>query len=61
MIGGLPNRRSDGTFLQKIGKWFKDSEDGISLLLDDTMDSLNPNNWLGQLGEGDIKTLFPGG
>ncbi len=61
MIGGLPNRRSDGTFIQKAEKWFKDSEEGIGLLLDDTMDRVNPNNWLGQLGEGDWKTVFPGG
>ncbi len=59
MVGGLPNRRSDGTFIQKLGKWFKDSNEGIGLLLDDTMDRMNPNNWLGQLGEGDIRTLLP--
>jgi murein DD-endopeptidase MepM/ murein hydrolase activator NlpD len=60
MIGGLPNRRSDGTFIQKMGKWFKDSNEGIGLMLDDTLDRMSPNNWLGQLGEGDIKSLIPG-
>jgi hypothetical protein len=60
MVGGLPNRRNDGTFVQRIGKWFRDSGESIGLLLDDTMDRMNPNNWAGQLGEGDIKTLFTG-
>lgn len=60
MVGGLPNRRSNGTFVQRMNKWTKDAGDGIGLIIDDTIDRLHPNNWLGNLGEGDLNTLLKG-
>lgn len=47
MIGGLPNKKTDGSFVQGIRTWAKEADDGVSLLLEDTMDKLNPNNWFG--------------
>jgi murein DD-endopeptidase MepM/ murein hydrolase activator NlpD len=48
MLGGLPNRRTDGSFTQDIGNWFKDSTDGVGLMLTDTYDKMHPNNWFGR-------------
>lgn len=58
MIGGLPNRRTDGSFIQGIGKWFKESADGLPLLVEDTRDRMNPNNWIGYLGQGDLASTL---
>jgi hypothetical protein len=48
MIGGLPHKRTDGSFVQGIRKWFKDSFDGVPLLLEDWYDKINPNSWYGR-------------
>jgi hypothetical protein len=41
----LPNRTTDGSFIQGIKTWFKEASEGVPLLIDDTMDKMNPNNW----------------
>lgn len=51
MIGGLPNRRTDGSFIQGIGKWFKEAQEGLPLLIDDTRDRMNPHNWIHMQGD----------
>ncbi len=55
MVGGLPNRRTDGTFIQVGGKWIKEYADGLPLLVEDVRDRMSPNNWIGYLGQGDLK------
>jgi LAS superfamily LD-carboxypeptidase LdcB len=54
MIGGLPNRKTDGGFFQPFGEWKKDFKDYSSQYLEHLMDKFNPNNWLDK-SEGDIK------
>lgn len=50
MVGGLPIAKTEGSFTQSLGerirKWAKDADQGIGLLLTDTVDKYHPNNWL---------------
>lgn len=48
MIGGLPNRKTDGSFVQGIRKWAKEADEGISLMVSDFFDKINPNNYVGR-------------
>jgi murein DD-endopeptidase MepM/ murein hydrolase activator NlpD len=59
MIGGLPNRHTDGNFIQSIGDWFKETEETIPLLISDTYDSFKTNYWFGH-SEGDFDTVLFG-
>lgn len=51
MIGGLPNRYTDGSFIQTIGKWFKETDNSAPLFLSDISSRMNPNNWWRPQGE----------
>lgn len=62
MVGGLPIKKTGGTFIQSIGedvrKWAKEADEGIGLLLTDLYDKYHPNNWAGH-SQGDfVDTLF---
>lgn len=59
MIGGLPNRHTDGSFIQSIGDWFKETSDSIPLLLQDTYDKFKANYWFGH-SEGDFDSVIFG-
>ena len=59
MIGGLPNRHTDGSFIQGIGDWFKETAETIPLYLEDTYDNFKNNYWLGH-SEGDFGSVFLG-
>lgn len=59
MIGGLPNRYTDGSFIQGIGDWFKETAETIPLYLEDTYDKFKNNYWLGH-SEGDFSSVFLG-
>jgi murein DD-endopeptidase MepM/ murein hydrolase activator NlpD len=59
MIGGLPNRYTDGSFIQAVGNWFKETSETIPLFLEDTYDKFKTNYWPGH-SQGDFKTVFFG-
>ena len=59
MIGGLPNRYTDGSFIQSIGDWFKETSESIPLLLQDTYDRFKANYWFGH-SEGDFDSVIFG-
>lgn len=59
MIGGLPNRYTDGSFIQSIGDWFKETDKSIPLLVKDTYDSFKANYWFGH-SEGDFDSVIFG-
>jgi murein DD-endopeptidase MepM/ murein hydrolase activator NlpD len=59
MIGGLPNRYTDGSFIQGIGDWFKETSETIPLYLEDTYDKFKNNYWFGH-SEGDFSSVFLG-
>jgi len=61
MIGGLPNRHTDGTFVQKIGEWAKDFDENVPLYLNDIYDNLHPNSWFGHWQGDYVETLLGGG
>jgi LAS superfamily LD-carboxypeptidase LdcB len=56
MIGGLPNRKTDGGFFQPLGEWKKDMSDYGSQYLDYLLERTNPNNWFGKTN-GEIELL----
>jgi murein DD-endopeptidase MepM/ murein hydrolase activator NlpD len=60
MIGGLPNKHTDGSFLQPINDWFKESAESIPIYIDDTYDKFKANYWFGN-STGDFSTVFFGG
>jgi len=60
MIGGLPNRHTDGGFIQSIGDWIKDADKSRPLLLEDTYDKFKANYWPGNW-EGEFSDIFFGG
>jgi murein DD-endopeptidase MepM/ murein hydrolase activator NlpD len=53
MVGGLPNRYTDGSFIQRAGKWFKEFDETVPLYLGDIYDKLHPNSWAGH-SQGDF-------
>lgn len=57
MLGGLP-KQLDTTFIQGVNKWVKDGYKGARLLLSDTMDKINPNNWIGHSTGNFGKSIF---
>jgi len=59
MIGGLPNRHTGGSFIQRIGKWIKEAERTAPLYLNDVYDKLHPNSWAGHT-QGDISNYLLG-
>ena len=59
MVGGLPNRKTDGSFLQGIKTWAKEADDGFPLWFEDTYDRLHPNNWFGH-SQGSIQDAILG-
>lgn len=48
MIGGFPNKITDGSFIQGIKTWFKDFNQNVPLLIDDYYNKIHPNRWIGQ-------------
>jgi murein DD-endopeptidase MepM/ murein hydrolase activator NlpD len=60
MIGGLPNRRTDGSFIQQLGIWKKDFNEGLPLLIQDTRDKLQPGYWTKGLAPGNLKDYLIG-
>ena len=60
MIGGLPNRHTDGGFIQGIEKWFKETGEKIPLYLSDVYDKLKPNEWFRHT-QGSFKEYVLGG
>jgi hypothetical protein len=60
MIGGLPNRRTDGSFIQKLGLWKKDFQEGFPLLIQDTRDKLQPGYWSPGISPGNLKDYLIG-
>lgn len=59
MIGGLPNRKVDNSFIQEVGNWFKEAAGDAPLLIEDLSDRIKPNNWVGRVGQGDLsKAVF---
>lgn len=47
LAGGVPIKRVDGSFIQGIGKWFKDTAEATPLYLNDLIEEYSPNNWVG--------------
>ena len=62
MIGGLPIKENEGTFIQSIGeevrKWAKEADEGIGLMLTDLYDKHHPNQWVGRTQGDFYDTLF---
>ena len=50
LIGGLPTKRNDGSWIQGIGRWFKDANESTPLYLDHFYDTIDPNNWFAPQG-----------
>lgn len=59
MLGGLPSRKMDGSFVQTVDGFFKDFTDNVPLYLDDLYDKISPSRWLGQ-STGDFSASFWG-
>ena len=48
MIGGLPNSKTDGSFCQGLGVFFKEMSESDKLYREDLYDRIfNVNNWVG--------------
>jgi hypothetical protein len=61
MLGGLPNRLIDGSFIQGIGTWMKEATDGTELMIEDAYNRYHPNKWVGRYQGSLRETILKGG
>lgn len=47
-MGALPTKKTNGTFMEGINKWFHKSFTDAPLLLDDFIDKIHPSHWWGK-------------
>lgn len=58
MIGGLPTRKVDGSFIMGFRKFFKDGVPGFKLLVDEVIDEYSPSNLFGNTQGSLIDSIF---
>lgn len=51
LIGGLPNRYTDGNFFSPVGRWFKEAASAAPLWVEDAHDRMKLNNWFNPQGD----------
>jgi len=45
MLGGLPSKKIDGSFITGVKKWFKEAAEGTPLFLEDAYDRMSLSTW----------------
>jgi len=51
MIGGMPSRYVDGSFIQGIDRWFKETSESIPLYMEHLYDKIVVNEWVHPRGK----------
>ena len=50
MVGGMPSKYIDGSFIQGIKRWRKETSESIPLYLEDLYDKIVVNKWIDPRG-----------
>jgi hypothetical protein len=60
MVGGLPNRITDGSFTQRLDGWVKDLSKNAPLLIEDYYTKMTPSYWANS-SQGSLSNFIFGG